>query len=65
MTVQTFETREQAQAELGKMRGWDAKIGKMTVSDPNDPHRPRDMYVIEVHGYGDVIHLHDDGFVRY
>jgi len=62
--VQTFESQEQAQAVVKKMRGWDARVVEITLPDPEDPTRPRNSWVIQIRGYGDPQYLRQDGYVK-
>jgi hypothetical protein len=63
--VLKFETKEAAQVEIDKIRGWDARPVRMTCPDPDDPTKPRDMWVIEVRGgTSDPMYMREDGFVR-
>ncbi|MFP4345637.1 MAG: hypothetical protein ACLFU8_13160 [Anaerolineales bacterium] len=65
LDIQTFESQEQAQAAIEhRMSGWDARAVEITLTDPEDPTKPRDFWVIQVQGYGDPRYLREDGYVR-
>ena len=61
MDKQTFDTRKQAQAEIAKMVGWDAKPVQIEVTDGNDIVV---KYVIEIKDGNTIKYMREDGYVR-
>lgn len=64
MDYQTYRTRAEAQVEIAKMRGWDAKPVHILSTEPDaDGQGQHDKWVWVIQCDGDK-YLRDDGFVR-
>ena len=63
MDKMTFGTREAAEQEIRKMRGWNAKPAQAWDYEPKAGN-PFLVWVIEISGYGDPKYLRKDGYVR-
>lgn len=61
----TFATRKEAQVELAKMSGWDAKVSQLYMPDDPKANARGNVFVIQVkRGTGDPMYIRDDGYVR-
>jgi len=64
MKYQTFRTRKEANAEIAKMRGWNAKAIKLYIPDDPKANRSGDVWVIQARTANeDYAYMRADGHI--
>ena len=67
MNYHTFATRKEANQQIAKMRGWDARPCRLYLPHDANANRNGNVWVIRCRGLGsnsDWLYLRADGYVR-